>query len=336
MDRCNQCGNSISDSDVTCSKCGASMIEMKKQLAKHDTASGTPNPKLSEYAAQSPYLFQAIGVVAFTVLACLILSYISSHRTGSSFWMLFAWAVWFVALVPLTAGAIVVAMKGAKAPRLVEWSSEWIESRAQLSNQSNSRFNQYVVRPTFWAFASLNARAVVLEDQVLRNGAKVAANVFAVCLFLFLAYMLTVIALGVIMFVAILWLSWAIISHHSGGNVPSVKTMLSPFRGSTTYSGTNVFNEQVTGRTDPEGNMYKGTNFFNEEKVGRIDPAGNLYQGTNFLNEQKIGRIDKDGIVYSGSNMFNEERVGRIDEDGNILEGASWFSEKEIGRVMRD
>ena len=214
MGYCDQCGNSISVSDVTCSKCGSSLIEMKKQLAKRDTASGTPNVKLSEYAAKSPYLFQAIGVVAFSVFVCLILSYISSHRMEPSLWMLFAWAVWFVGLVPLTAGAIVVAIQGAKVPAWMEWFSEWMERRARLSDQSNSRFNRYVVRPIIWAFASLNARAVVLQDQVLRNGARAAANVFAVCLFLFLMYMLTVIALGVIILVAVLWLTWAIISFH--------------------------------------------------------------------------------------------------------------------------
>ena len=83
------------------------------------------------------------------------------------------------------------------------------------------------------------------------------------------------------------------------------------------YKGTNMFNEEMTGRVDEDGNVYRGSNIFTEEKTGRVDADGNVFKGSNVFTEEKVGRVDSEGNAFKGTNVFTEEKVGRIErKDG--------------------
>ena len=286
-----------------------------------------------------PHKFKAVAVIGATLIAWILLEFSHERNAPPSGWNYLAWTTFLLTLVPMSCGALMMLISGSITPNWFIKFSAWMDQRAAGSRVSGGRFNRFIARPALWSCEALDERASRIDDDMLRNGARVATYAFSVILFCLLLFWIAVLAITVVMLVIGIAITIFIIDAWDGttGNSRRITGAMSAFRSSEgkVYSGTNVFNEQVTGRVDEDGNVYEGSNFFNEQKVGRIDAEGNRYEGTNVFNEQKVGRTDEEGNVHEGTNFFNERKTGRVDEAGNIYEGTNVFNERKVGRVEK-
>jgi hypothetical protein len=284
-----------------------------------------------------PHKLKAVAVVGVTLLVLVLLLYSQALITPSSGWYTVVWwCTFLLTLVPLSCGSLFILISGAVTPSWFIKFSHWMDLRAANSRVSESRFNRFIARPALWSYEILDEKALRINDDMLRNGAKVATFTFSIILFSLLLYF----AIAVVILVIVIAITIFIINAYEGNKGNSSRifgalTGVSQRSEGTVHSGTNVFNEQVIGRVDEDGNVYQGSNFLNEQKVGRVDAEGNRYEGTNFFNENKTGRIDEDGNMYEGTNFFNENKTGRVDEDGNIFEGTNVFNERKVGRIEK-
>lgn len=287
-----------------------------------------------------PHKIKAVAVIGVTLLAWWLLERGHGLHAPPSGWNYLAWATFFLTLLPMSCGALMILISGSTTPGWLIKFSAWMDRRAAGSRVSNGRFNRFIARPALWSYEALSEHADRIKDDMLRNGAKVATYAFSVALFCLLLFWIATLVLTVVMLVICFAVTMFIIDAWDGTHGNS-RRITGAMRGalrsseSKVYSGTNMFNERVAGRVDEDGTVYKGSNVFNEQKVGRVDAEGNRYEGTNVFNEQKVGRTDEDGNVYEGTNVFNERRTGRVDEDGNIYEGTNVFNERKVGRAEK-
>jgi hypothetical protein len=289
--------------------------------------------------AAHPHKLKAVAVIAATLVVWVLLELSHKRNAPPSGWNYLAWTTYLLTLIPLSCGAVLILVSGSSTPDWITKLSGWMDRRAAISRGSEGRFNRFVARPALWSYEALNECAGQVNDDMLRNGAKVAAYAFSIILFGLLLFWIAAIAISIVIFVVFAAVMMFVVDGVMGTSNSSrisgaLKGGLRSSEGKV-YSGTNVFNEQVTGRVDKDGNVYEGTNIFNEQKVGRVDADGNRFEGTNVFNEGKTGRTDADGNIYEGTNIFNEEKVGRIDKDGNVFEGTNVFNEKKTGRVEK-
>ena len=290
--------------------------------------------------AAHPHTVKAVAVVVVTLLVWALLEYSQKRNAPPSGWNYLAWTAFLLTLVPTSCGALMILISGSTTPGWFIKFSEWMDRRAAGSRVSDGRFNRFIARPALWSYEALDEQASRVDDVMLRNGAKVASYAFSVIFFCLLLFWIAALVIAVVMLVVVIAVAAFIIDAYNGTSGTSSRVsgaLKGAFRSSEgkVYSGTNMFNEQVTGHVDEDGNVYEGSHVFNEQKVGRIDADGNRYEGTNVFNEQKTGRTDEDGNIYEGTNDFNERKTGRVDEDGNIYEGTNMFNERKIGRVEK-
>lgn len=341
MNYCDQCGARLVLNGTQCASCEVDLTEALATFPATDSVTET----VSKFLTASPYRLQAIGLVCLPVVWFLALSYLSSKTNLYTGWFFFGWVLHWLVLFPLGVGALLVAIYGPQTPTWLIRINEWMGRRAEATEVADGRFNSFVTRPAFWAYGFVSGKADTVQDPALRVGAKAASYAFTITLFLFLLYVIAAVVIGVVMFVALIFLTLKIIEMYEGTDSRASSSVMSSAKramsvvgkkeSATYHSGTNFLSEQVAGRIDDQGHVYEGSNFFTEQRVGRVDDEGNFYEGTNFLNEQKIGRIDPDGNVFQGTNFLNEEKVGRIDKDGNVVEGSNWLTERKIGRIER-
>ena len=334
MRYCDHCGIELRGTEVNCPKCSARLDEVATPSAPAGGGPGTPVVAAPTAIAGHPYKMQAIGVACLVALLGAMLIVLSNGSYLSSGALSLGWLTFVLVLWPLAGGATVVAAHGASTPSWLSSLSGWMDRRRAAADQKSGHFNDWVVRPVLWCYEKVNGFADNVRDDVLRNGARAASFAFTVGLFAAVLYVLTVIVITVVILAIFGAIFAAIISSQS--NESETEHESRPSRGpSTIYSGSNVFNEDVSGRVDAEGNIYKGTNMFNEEMTGRVDAEGNVYQGTNMFNEEMTGRVDADGNVFKGANVFTEEKVGRVDSEGNAFKGTNVFTEEKVGRIER-
>ena len=318
-----------------CATCGAAFSEMHANLGSETNEAAQPAAEnvaapLSS-SRGSPYQIHAIAVIAVAGLALFGLELIARRYSTAPIWLAACWIVFLLTLVPLASGSALILICGANTPKWMETFASWMDQRTAKANSSSGRFNEYVVSPTLMAYEALVGLSNKVSNSILRNGAKAATNVFAISLFFVLLWVAYVI---VVLFVFFL-IAGFLIEAFSNKDTDKNEGSETGSRERTIYSGTNVFNEQITGRVDSDGNIYEGSTIFNEKLVGRVDADGNRYEGSNIFNENKIGRTDKDGNIFKGTNIFNEQKIGRVDEDGNRYEGTNIFNERKIGSTRQ-
>lgn len=248
-------------------------------------------------------------------------------------------------IIPLLIGGLIAGMNSNGVNEATERGEAWARQRQKRASAASGWPSRYVLNPLLWAIVTFCDWTDGFEHRGFKNGARVAATLYLLGLWIFILYAAVILVVAVVVIVIIIYFLAAATSKGSD-DTETARTRSRPekdddeevrahvgVRGKKVYSGTNWFNEELKGRVDDEGNLYKGTNWFNEEKIGRIDDEGTIYQGTSWMNEVKVGRIDEDGTLYKGTNWFTEEKTGRIDEDGTIHKGTSWFNEEKQGRT---
>jgi len=267
-----------------------------------------------------PHKLKALAVIGATLLVWALLEYVQAPNKPPSGWRYVAWSIYLLTLVPMSCGALMILISGSGTPDWFIKFSDWLDQRAAGSHAGKSWFNRFIARPALWSYEVLSEKAARVDDDMFRNGAKASAYAFTVILFSMLLFWIAAFAIAVVLLGIGLAITLFIVNAFEGNNSNSSR-ILGAMKGvsqgseSTVYSGTNVFNEQVSGRVDVDGTVYQGSSFFNEQQVGRVDEDGNIYEGTNFFNEKMTGRVDEDGNVYEGTNFFNERKVGRIEKN---------------------
>jgi len=248
-------------------------------------------------------------------------------------------------LIPLVIGGLIAAINANQVNDATEGAEARLRGWQQRASVRTGFFSRYVLNPLLWTIVKFCAWTDGFAHRGLKNGARVAATLYLIGLWLLLLYAAVMVVIAVVLLVVVIYIAAKVLSS-STGSTEVTHSRSRPaqddeddvrehvgLRGKKVYGGTNWFNEELKGRVDDDGNLYKGTNWFNEEKIGRIDDEGNIYKGTSWASEVKVGRIDKDGTLYKGSNWFTEEKTGRIDEDGTIHKGTNWFNEEKKGRT---
>ena len=251
--------------------------------------------------------------------------------------------LWTVLLLPLGIGALITLSKWGTAVSLSNTIAEWIKTRREIAGRTTGFFTEFILRPVLWCFYKLVLVTDSIDNSFTKAGVRGATWIYLIGLILLLLYWLTVAVITIVVLIAFFWFLGAILRETGGTQQTSpVPAHVDPddvpiashrIKGHSFYSGTNCFNEELSGRVDEEGLLYKGTNWFAEEQIGRIDEEGNIFRGTNPFNETKVGRIDKDGMLYKGSNWFTEEKTGQINEDGTVMKGTNFFNEVKTGRI---
>lgn len=335
MSFCDRCGATLGSTSGTCAACGAA--------AAIPTAGPTPGTAAEPVIdvamthpsapAGNPHQMKAIGVIAGAGITWIALELVSRRYAAAPIWLALCWVGFLLTLVPLASGAALVLACGSHTPGWMESFARWMDRRAAKAKASNGRFNDYVVSPAMWSYETLDGYANSIRDGILRNGAKAATYVFALMLFAVLLYVLTAIVLLVLVIMVAAFFINVFSPDKTASNFRSSPEPRS--REATLHSGTSVFNEQVTGRVDADGNVFEGSSVFNERKVGRVDAEGHRYEGTSVFNERLTGRTDQDGNVLEGTSAFNERKTGRVDESGNVMEGSSVFNERKSGRIEK-
>jgi hypothetical protein len=345
MSFCDQCGNTVLKSDTQCSKCFADLAHMRAfhvQPSADGEATAYPSigSKLSRSATSRPYLAHALGVIVFAVGAFFVLTALGTHRAQVPAWLFLAWVAWFLGLVPAAAGSLVVAIKGATAPRWLEWFNSWLGRKANLADASRSKFTRYITWPVLWVFGSINHRAIAVHNDVLRNGARAAANVFAVCLFLFMLYLATVIIITILILALVVLIIGAFIG-------PSgVKITLSQSRVREGWFGDKYIETRDTdGNLTAESRQREG--WFGDKYVEHQDADGNVIgesrQREGFFGDRYTEHQDADGKVTGESRqregLFGDKYVEHQDADGNITSESrqrdGWFGDKYVEHKKR-
>lgn len=288
-----------------------------------------------------PHKLLAVALILVTVLIWVLLEFTHKPNAPASVFSYLAWTAFLLTLVPMSCGAVMILMSSASTPAWFGSFSDWMDRRAAASRVSPGRFNRFIARPALWSYEALGREAGRISDDMLRNGAKVAACAFGLMLFGLVLFWIAALAItAVLLFVAIAVTAFFVKAFYGTGTNSSgiANAVLRASRGSSerkVYAGTNVLTDQVAGRIDSRGDVFQGSNFLEEEKVGRVDAEGNHYEGSNYLSEKKTGRTDENGNFYEGTNFLNEQRTGRVDEDGNIYEGTNVINERKVGRIEK-
>lgn len=248
-------------------------------------------------------------------------------------------------LVPVLIGAVIAAINTSQVNDATEGAEARLRGWQQRTSARTGFVSRYVFNPLLWAIVKFCDWTDGFDHRGLKNGARVAATLYLIGLWLLILYAAVIVVIAVVILVVVIYIAAKVLSSSSGSSEVTytrsrevqnddddVKAHVG-LRSKKVYAGTNWFNEELKGRVDDDGNLYRGTNWFNEEKIGRIDGEGNIYNGTSWASEVKVGRINEDGTLYKGSNWFTEEKTGRIDEDGAIHKGTNWFNEEKQGRT---
>lgn len=249
-----------------------------------------------------------------------------------------------VLLLPLLVGGVIAALNATSVNDFTERAESKVRQWHSRATAASSIWARYVLRPPLWSVCRFCTWTDTFENRGVKNGARVAATLYLVGLWLLVIYFAALAAIAIAMLVGVLYVIVQVLSSssdssetataRSAGSSDEEEVMARVgLRGKRVYTGTNWFNEELRGRVDDDGHIYRGTNWHNEERIGRIDDEGNIFKGTNWMNEEMVGRIDEDGSLYKGTNWFNEEQTGRVDEDGSIYDGTNWFNEKKRGRT---
>jgi hypothetical protein len=249
-------------------------------------------------------------------------------------------------LTPLLVGGLIAALNKDGVNDATEQVEAWVRSRQQRTSLATGWFMRYVINPVLWAIVKFCNWTDGFAHRGGKNGVRVGGSLYLVAIWLMLIYAAIMIVIAIVIIIVSLWILGKFLSSSNGTteyrytrsagrsereeeeDVPAVG-----LRGQNVYSGTNWFNEELTGRVDSEGNIYKGTNWFNEDRIGRIADDGTIYRGTSFMNEEIVGRVDEKGTLYKGSNWFNEEITGRVADDGTVYKGTNWWTEEKTGRT---
>jgi len=250
-----------------------------------------------------------------------------------------------LAATPIVIGGLIAAINADQVNDATEGAEALVRGWQQRASARTGFFARYVVNPLLWTIVRFCDWTDDFAHRGFKNGARVAATLYLIGIWLLLIYVAVAVVIAVVILVVVLYIAAKVLSGSGDSNEASYKRSRPAqnneddvreqvgLRGKKVYGGTNWFNEELRGRVDDDGNLYKGTNWFNEEKIGRIDDEGNIYKGANWTSEVKVGRIDNEGTLYKGSNWFTEEKTGRIDEDGTIHKGTNWFNEEKQGRT---
>ena len=205
MATCMFCGRPLSSEGAACAHCNATG---SNEAGPGTSASGASVPGESRYQQQA----KKVALVSGGWLLLLIV-------VSGRFYQLhgiepFLWILTWLVVVPIGSGATLVALRGASSAPWMDAFAGWIERRAIASEQSEGRFNRFVTRPSVWCHDLLHEAAQKIEAPDLRNGATLAVQVFAVMLFIFLVY----VAIGIVMFVLVLWFVAFMINHFGPGD----------------------------------------------------------------------------------------------------------------------
>lgn len=366
---CDQCGTLLDALQNSCNRCGAALIPLlaapsssrwqrmplaaKAAATRHARVAVAAAHRITQRAALhakqwrksgAPALRQ--GVVAMrpavkywpfgAAMLALIAIMFASAQTP---WRWADWPVFLFLESPLLIGLAVAVARSENATGALDRCDAWVANRRTANAQRDGRFARWAIRPVLWTFSRFGAWTQPIENVHVRAGIKAASYLYLTGLVVYLAIVVTmIIVVFAIMGIVITLLSIFIDGENPWDEVGARKLrsrMPMGKRGATIVRGSNVFNEQVEGRVDLNGNIHQGTNVFNERKVGRIDGDGNVYAGTSMMNERKVGRMDDHGRVYEGSSVFDEKVAGRIDEQGHVHEGSGFLDERRVGRIVK-